>query len=481
MPRRSDSEPLVPDAGADAVLARARTALAQGDAAAAIQSLHDARPFLTRPLDRFAAETLLGGAFALVRDFAEADAHFDRARALLDRRSRPLTAALEAARGRRYVLESRIGDAWRCYEASLVDARIESRIESEGLKAEIHHAEGRFGEQAHSLMKLIALLAPLREAQPHRWFTSVATLAQLSCELYAPESAANAAAALTLDDAWPAAFVHEQFFATRALAWYDALGGNTFGLLRRLREAAAIAESLRSAPLRAIVLRDRALFARHAREEHWHANELASAVEALRTVDWSATGAAERSALPLVAEVLAPSDPNGAAMLLARYAALVPDPPGAIETAIYGVVHIANGRPNEGVHELRRAYDFFAGAGYEWRAGNAAIALAAATGEARWRLLALEHLEPYEHSWLYAAARQLDDVTNGADETLTPMQERVFTMICEGLSTDAIAMRLGRSRSTVRNHIKLIFKAMGVRSRAALVAKAARKGSFRVP
>jgi DNA-binding NarL/FixJ family response regulator len=58
------------------------------------------------------------------------------------------------------------------------------------------------------------------------------------------------------------------------------------------------------------------------------------------------------------------------------------------------------------------------------------------------------------------------------------MQERVFNMICEGLSTDAIAARLGRSHSTVRNHIKLIFKALDVRSRAALVAKAARTGRF---
>ena len=56
------------------------------------------------------------------------------------------------------------------------------------------------------------------------------------------------------------------------------------------------------------------------------------------------------------------------------------------------------------------------------------------------------------------------------------MQERVFNMICQGLSTEAIATRMGRSPSTVRNHVKLIFKALGVNSRAALVAKAARDG-----
>jgi DNA-binding CsgD family transcriptional regulator len=459
-------------------LRHARRAIDDGNPAAAIGSLLPMRERFTRSADACSAATLLGTAFAAVRDFAAADAQFDRARTLLDRRSRTQTATLEVARGWRYVLESRIGDAWRCYESSLVDKSAEGRIESERVKAAIHHAEGRFGEEAGSLMRLLELIGSHRQMHERAWHTALNALAQLAYELPAPDAAAFVAQALAGTHEWPARFERDRFYTLRALAWCHALAGNTLGFLRVLREAAAVAEEQRSAPLRAIVLRDRSVFARYANEEHWCANELASALDIVRNIDWTHVEQCERAALSLVAEALAPSDPDGAAALLARYSALVPELPGPIEGAIYGVVHIANGRPNEGLRELRQAYAAFVRTGFEWRAGKAAVALAAATGEERWRLLALDHLEPYKHSWLYASALALAANAENESMSLTPMQERVFNMICEGLSTDAIAARLGRSHSTVRNHIKLIFKAMGVRSRAALVAKAARTGSF---
>ena len=182
--------------------------------------------------------------------------------------------------------------------------------------------------------------------------------------------------------------------------------------------------------------------------------------------------------LPLLAEVLAPTDPESAAAAIARYSTLAValDP---IALAAYGVVHLANGHAREGVRALTAAYEGFDRAGSEWRAGQAAISLAHETGVSRWRLLALEKLEFYAASWLHTRAEEVAELSSAAEGvSLTPMQERVFNMICEGLSTDAIAARLGRSHSTVRNHIKLIFKALGVRSRAALVAQAARTGRF---
>ena len=59
---------------------------------------------------------------------------------------------------------------------------------------------------------------------------------------------------------------------------------------------------------------------------------------------------------------------------------------------------------------------------------------------------------------------------------LTPMQARVFRMICAGMSTEEICGKLRRSHWTVRNHIKPVFKAFKVSSRSALVAMAARRG-----
>ncbi len=308
------------------------------------------------------------------------------------------------------------------------------------------------------------------------WYRAVADLGLVACEIPAPAAVAAVAEALDARPTWSVGFSAEHFYALRALAWCKALSGDALGAFRYLRDAGALAESLGNLPLRAIILLDRAQFARNAREEHWCANEVAAAIDVLRDVDWPHTSAYERSVLPLLAEVLAPTDAPSAAAALARYSALTQsrDP---IVLAARGIVHLADGRKREGVRDLSAAYDAFERAGSEWRAGKVAIALARATGVDRWRLLALENLEFYASSWLFAQATELDESEAPAEGmSLTPMQERVFNMICQGLSTEAIATRMGRSPSTVRNHVKLIFKALGVNSRAALVAKAARDG-----
>lgn len=462
---------------ADVVFVRARIAL-DADPASAVDLLLAHRAGFVQKADRLTAELLLGSSFAQLREFAAADAHFERARTLLDRRSLVQSAALAAARGRRYICESRIGDAWRCYESTLVDVRTEGQIESERLKGEIHLAESRSGEAADSLLRLLALMQGNIDAKLALWYRAVTQLAHLACELPAPAAAAAAADALAVRPSWSPDFAADRFQALRALAWRKTLAGDRLGSFRYLREAGAVAEGLGSAPLRAIVLLDRAFFARTAHEEHWCANELAAATDLLRDVDWARAGVLERTALPLFAEALAASDPDAAAAAIARYFTLSRtfDP---VATAARGMVHFANGRTREAVRDLSAAYDEFDRLGSDWRAGKAALALAHATAHARWQLLALEKLEFYASSWLYEQAASLAvPPQSSGGSSLTPMQERVFNMICEGLSTDAIAARLGRSRSTVRNHLKLIFKALGVRSRSALVAKAARSGRF---
>jgi DNA-binding CsgD family transcriptional regulator len=466
--------PAAEEPGVGMVLERARVAL-ETDAASAVDLLLGLRERLRTDVDCLYVEILLGSSFAELREYETADAHFERARLLLDPRSQTHVASLAAARGRRYIAELRIGDAWRCYEATLVDRRVDGSIRSEQLKAEIHRAEARNGEHAASLMRLLSLIGDDVATHIALWYRAVADLALAACEIPAPAAAATVAEALESHPVWSAGFAIEHFYALRALAWCKALSGDGLGAFRYLREAGALAESLGNLPLRAIVLLDRAQLARNAHEEHWCANELAAAIDLLRNVDWPHTSAYERTVLPLLAEVLAPTDAQSAAAALARYTALSNgrDP---IVLAARGIVHVADGRKREGVRDLSAAYDAFDRAGSEWRAGKVSIALAQATGVDRWRLLALENLEFYASSWLYAQACELVESEEPESMSLTPMQERVFTMICQGLSTEAIATRLGRSPSTVRNHVKLIFKALGVNSRAALVAKAARDG-----
>lgn len=473
---------------ADLLYARA---LLKRDAARAVDVLLGLRPRMNTQPDRFVTALYLGVGFARLRDFATADKHFEAARSLVDARSLDAAAELANRRGRRYLLESRIGDAWRCFELTLVDRSMKGRLRSERLKGAIHHCEEQYVEQAESLARALALIGDGIDAHLDTWYTATHALSTLARELPARDAQELAMREIAKRETWSPDFIHRRFQALRALGWCKALAGDSLGCFRYLREASAIAETLPDGKAwRTMIMLDRAYFAQNSGEHQWAANELAAAEDLARLVDWNASDAESRATLMLFAELFAQSDTEKASFYMARFHSLDPmrqvrdtssiDPRYiALAQTIRGTVLLARGDAAAAERELRPAWGTFDRIGYEWRAGKAALALAKATGKARWHLLAAEKLELYPHSWLYREMRQTTAHEHDEEHAhLTPMQQRVFAMICSGLSTDAIAERLGRSRNTVRNHIKLIFKAYDVRSRSALVAKAARTGAI---
>jgi DNA-binding NarL/FixJ family response regulator len=123
---------------------------------------------------------------------------------------------------------------------------------------------------------------------------------------------------------------------------------------------------------------------------------------------------------------------------------------------------------------LRHSYDTYDRIGYDWRAGRCAIRLFEATGESDQLQIAAEKLRHYPNSWLADELRK-HARSKPALPALPRMQQRVFEELCRGLSTAQIAKNLGRSEYTVKNHIKLIFKAFGVKSRAALLAQVSKR------
>jgi PAS domain S-box-containing protein len=77
-------------------------------------------------------------------------------------------------------------------------------------------------------------------------------------------------------------------------------------------------------------------------------------------------------------------------------------------------------------------------------------------------------------------------VTHWSEETesishpqLTPRQAEVLRLLEQGLSTAQIASELHLSQETVRNHVKLLLRALGVNSRLQAVAAARRHRSER--
>ena len=65
-----------------------------------------------------------------------------------------------------------------------------------------------------------------------------------------------------------------------------------------------------------------------------------------------------------------------------------------------------------------------------------------------------------------------DDMPTAPPPHLTPRQVEVLRLLEQGRSTKQIAAELHLSTETVRNHIRRLFKALGVNSRLEAVAAA---------
>ncbi len=64
-------------------------------------------------------------------------------------------------------------------------------------------------------------------------------------------------------------------------------------------------------------------------------------------------------------------------------------------------------------------------------------------------------------------ARMPDD----SPRALTPRENEVAALVAQGMSNAAIAERLGVSESTIKVHLKKIFRKSGCRNRAQLAVK----------
>lgn len=74
------------------------------------------------------------------------------------------------------------------------------------------------------------------------------------------------------------------------------------------------------------------------------------------------------------------------------------------------------------------------------------------------------------------SSRRLRGGAFDEEEKLTNREREILGLFAEGLGTDAIALRLGISRVTVRNHSQRILAKLRVHSRLAAVAQGYREG-----
>ncbi|HKU67390.1 MAG TPA: helix-turn-helix transcriptional regulator [Candidatus Baltobacteraceae bacterium] len=466
-------------ASPQALLLAARLRLLYDDAPEAIRLL--ANQHFEHAAQQVQAFILLGSAHARVGAYDAADEYFALAGDVAARtHDTDALAELAFQRGRRYAFAGELDKA-REQQRLLLRAPAHAReIDALHLESFIDGLEGRFTDQAATLVQMLDRIDPADERFAWQAASGTFSLAALARELDLPDAIPAVERQLRAR-AWPAHLNLQRFQALKALGWSYALRGDYFTAFRHLKKSAAYAPS---PAWEAVAALDRAYLARCLHEERWSRQELSEAEELAETVDWHAARNEERVALLLLADMFAAVDAGRAARYMATFRELgeihVPlllyerdDRLQAQAQYCASVTQLALGNTKTAVKLMRDSYAIYDRIGYGWRAGRCALRLFEATGDAEYLRIAGEKLHRYPNSWLADEVRA-HAKTKSVLPALPPMQHRVFEELRRGLSTAEIARNLGRSEYTIKNHIKLIFKAFGVKSRAALIAKVSR-------
>ncbi len=423
-------------------------------------------------------ETYLGTGYSRLGEFGESDKHFSSAQRLIG--NGPAFAQLAAHITRRYLEQHALDSAQEWQQRSLVDRTLTGKIRSEHLASYILARRERYRHQAESLIRVLDLIGDKREQYAEDWYAAVHTLAVLARELPFEEAARRARREVDSDFEWSSDFAASNFQALKGIAWCQALAGDELSCFRYLR----LAQHVQVGQVwRAILYLDRSYFAAIVGEQQWAANEFAAAEDLAQGIAWDETSGEERVALLLLAELATLHAPKRAPFYIARFNNLgklrsrvqhfaFDDRLQAMAAYSTGIVKLASGERAPAEEQLRIAWSTFDRIGYDVRAGLSALALFRATDKSRWLHLAEDKLERYPRSWLDRKLRDESQKSLHNPKVLSKMQSIVTRLVCEGLSTEEIAEKLGLSRNTILNHLKVIYKKMGVNSRPALVVKA---------
>jgi len=426
---------------------------------------------------------LLAIGYSRMRDFERADDNFALAQRLLTAPSDKAQIAYHLAR--RWLLEGRVGEAWSCADEMTREKSVATKIANQMLRSFIYCHEERYRDSAEVLIDVLTLMNKHRQEHLEEWFHAVQNLALLGRELSFDRAATVARQEIDRDVEWPQDFNLQRFQALKAVGWTCALRGDMLGCFRYLRAAERVVPSK---AFKAIISLDRAYFARIGGETHWCADEIAAAEALADEIDWNALQGEERIGLLLFAEATSTFALERSRYYLARYKnldrmrsplllAAFDHRVEAMAAYTEGVVRLA-ARDDKAEHAFREAWVIFDRIGYDWRAARAALRLFDVTKKTRWRHLAEDKLEGLPQSWL---ARELTHARRTSEQIpvrLPPMQHKVFSLLCQKFTTAEIAQHLGLSEHTVRNHLKAVFRAYGVKNRAALVAEAANRGDL---
>lgn len=270
-------------------------------------------------------------------------------------------------------------------------------------------------------------------------------------------------------------FTGSRFHVVRSLAWSHVLAGDYVEAMQFVHEALRDA---RGQIQHLYACLDHAAISVFANEQSSAAGKAAyeSARRLVNLVHWESIVTDDLAALPLAAQVAAEFGASEDAMLYCdlaergkgriasrltmahdgRYDALVSE-----ATALAYAGHDRR----KSVEAAANAFETYKRIGFEWRAARMAILLYQTTHIDKWKARACSHLRAYPD----APFQRLLERPRG----LTKRQEDVLRLVRLGYDDGRIASELGISYKTVRIHLGRLFRWYEVRSRSALMAKAA--------
>lgn len=331
---------------------------------------------------------------------------------------------------------------------------------------------GRIAEQADLLLGVVRDLDinDGNAAALRAWTT--AHLARLARDLYLPDALGEIERQLA-SPTWFDRYADERSRAHKDLAIARALAGDYSVAFRHLKRAY---ESAISPVTAALALWNEAFLARCIGEVQWARVAIEEAERRVADIDWNTVSIDDRLLLLYFAEFFSVGNVGKASHYLTKYRELG----RAVSTgdrrvkaiAAYsiGVTQLALDNRQAGLNELRQARRIFESYGYDFCAAEAGLAEYRVTRAPELLKQIQTLLRNYPQSW---AAKEI-----ASDLQLPQRQREVLALVCEGLSNGEISTRQGISEHTVRNQLKTIFRAFGVRSRSALVAEAVRRGFF---
>jgi DNA-binding NarL/FixJ family response regulator len=467
----------------EGVVLKAET-LGRREPVAALEYLIGADDVFASTAGRFGRDVEAGRLYASVRDFPSAHARFKAARALATAvPDGPATMAFHDLRMSWFRRECNPDAPEIAVALTHSDASIVAAVYQ--IRAWLHAGNGDYRAQILDLMRSL-------ECEPHAGepidvYTSAVTLHALARVAFetADEEGIIAARRSLERLVWTPDVKVYHFETLRALAWDAFMRGESGRAQWTFKEARACAPS----PAKLVMAHlDRAYVARIARNEIWALEELDEADRIARDVRWEATFGEEREVLVVLATLYALVDPSRAQRYASMYSQIglenvnpalaIASDRRTVAGARYAqaLIDLTLGRRDAAVPGLLEAYEIYDSAGHHYRATLTAAALAAVTGEDRWRSASVAHAQRYPDCPLATMAEDAVAREDALPRRLSPLQRQITRALLRGSEATDLSRRFSRSMYTIERQIVEIFEAFGVNSRGELLHVARARG-----